>query len=56
MVLVLLVQVALQGAMYVSKDGGLVAHAAWKIIQIKVREHQEKERMTCYGLDREGKA
>jgi len=34
--------VALQGAMYVSKDGKLDFVAAWKLIETKVREHQEK--------------
>jgi len=34
--------VALQGAMYVSKDGKLDFVVAWKLIETKVREHQEK--------------
>ncbi|KAL7533688.1 hypothetical protein ACHAXR_005388 [Thalassiosira sp. AJA248-18] len=37
--------VALQGAMYVSKDGKLDFVAAWKLIETKVREHQEKLEM-----------
>jgi len=37
--------VALQGAMYVSKDGKLDFVAAWKLIETKVREHQEKMNM-----------
>ncbi|KAL7547399.1 hypothetical protein ACHAWF_014562 [Thalassiosira exigua] len=35
--------VALQGAMYVSKNGKLDFVAAWKLIETKVREHQQKE-------------
>jgi len=34
--------IALQGAMYISKDGRLDFVAAWKLIETKVREHQEK--------------
>ena len=37
--------VALQGAMYVAKDGRLDFVAAWKLIETKVREHQEKADM-----------
>lgn len=34
--------VALQGAMYVSKDGKLDFVTAWKLIETKVREHMAK--------------
>jgi hypothetical protein len=34
--------VALQGAMYVSKDGKLDFLTAWKLIETKVREHMAK--------------
>ena len=34
--------VALQGAMYVSKDGKLDRVAAWKLIETKVQQHQAK--------------
>lgn len=37
--------VCLQGAMYVSKDGKLDFVAAWKLIETKVREHQQKLEM-----------
>ena len=38
--------VALQGAMYVSKDGKLDFVGAWKVIQTKVRDHLQKLDMT----------
>ena len=34
--------IALQGAMYVSKNGQLSHQQAWKLIKTKVREHHEK--------------
>jgi len=37
--------VALQGAIYVSKDGTLDFATAWKLVETKVREHHEKLEM-----------
>lgn len=41
--------IALQGLMYVSKDGRLDFLAAWKLIETKVRENQEKADMVGRG-------
>ena len=39
--------------MYVSKDGKLDFIAAWKLIETKVREHQEKLDMVRRANNRE---
>ena len=41
--------IALQGAMYVSKDGRLDFVSAWKVIRTKVREHHDKRDMVGDG-------
>jgi hypothetical protein len=41
---------ALQGAMYVSKDGKLDFVTAWKLIETKVREHLAKIDMVGNNL------
>eukprot|EP00804_Cyclotella_cryptica_P003156 CCRYP_013775-RA/>CCRYP_013775-RA protein AED:0.29 eAED:0.29 QI:223/1/1/1/1/1/3/238/277 len=49
------IMVALQGAMYVSKDGKLDFITGWKIIETKVREHVAKLEMTTEPLSRLGR-
>lgn len=44
--------IALQGAMYVSKDHKLDLEAAWKLIQTKVGEHHEKLAMVRKQMER----
>lgn len=43
--------IALQGAMYVSKDHKLDFEAAWKLIGTKVKEHHEKLEMVNKRID-----